>query len=259
MVGLTKSKSFICLRDVRKVYETAAGGHPALRGISLDVARGEFLSITGKSGAGKSTLVNMIAGVDGLTSGEVRIGGISIHDLDESERAQWRGRTVGVVYQSFELLPQLSLLDNVLLPMDVCGLYRGRKSIVRAQQLLERVGLRDHMHKPPTRISGGQKQRVAIARALANDPEIIVADEPTGNLDSATADEVFSLFLGLVETGKTIVMVTHDRSLANLTTRTLEIRDGVLVDSTGRVVEVSSPAAHSLLPRVPILVGGGDD
>jgi len=256
-----KAASLIHLRDVVKVYETTAGGVSALKGISLDVRQGDFVAIVGKSGAGKSTLVNMITGVDHLTSGEVWIDGVSVHDLGENELALWRGRTIGVVYQTFELLPQLSLLDNVLLPMDLCGMYRGRRSIARAQRLLEQVGLEAHMYKPPTRISGGQKQRVAIARALANDPPIIVADEPTGNLDSATADEIYDLFAGLVADGKTIVMVTHDKVLAGRAGRTLVIRDGGLTRQAGAISARPArvvPAGTGLV-RVPAIVGGYDD
>jgi len=226
---MAERETLIQLQDVVKTYETAAGGFTALKGISAGFAQGEFVGIIGKSGAGKSTLVNMITGVDHLTSGEVRVGGTSVHQLDESEMALWRGRNLGVVYQTFELLPTLSLLDNVCLPMDFCGLYKGRQSIERAKQLLTQVGLEEHMFKPPTRISGGQQQRVAIARALANDPPIIVADEPTGNLDSATAEEIFALFEDLVRQGKTILMVTHDNSLAERVTRVMRIADGELV------------------------------
>ena len=256
-----KATSLIRLRDVAKVYETTAGGVTALKGISLDVRQGDFVAIVGKSGAGKSTLVNMITGVDDLTSGEVRIDGVSVHDLGENELALWRGRTIGVVYQTFELLPQLSLLDNVLLPMDLCGMYRGRQSIARAQRLLEQVGLEAHMYKPPTRISGGQKQRVAIARALANDPPIIVADEPTGNLDSATAAEIYDLFAELVTDGKTIVMVTHDGTLAGRAPRTLVIRDGRLISHVRAVATRPSRVVGVGMGTVglPAAVGGYDD
>jgi putative ABC transport system ATP-binding protein len=193
------------LRDVVKTYPTAAGDFLALKKITADFHLGEFVGIVGKSGAGKSTLVNMMTGVDHLTSGEVWVGDTPVHELDESEMALWRGRNIGVVYQSFELLPTLSLLDNVMLPMA------------------------EHMHKPPTRISGGQQQRVAIARALANDPPIIIADEPTGNLDTATAEDIFRLFDDLVVQGKTVILVTHDNSLAKRVTRVLRIADGEIV------------------------------
>ncbi|HOU14672.1 MAG TPA: ABC transporter ATP-binding protein [Anaerolineae bacterium] len=223
-----KTEPLFRLRDVTKVY--ASGGAPftALKGITVDFGRGEFVGIVGKSGAGKSTLVNVITGVDHLTSGEIWVGDTALHALDENQMALWRGHNIGVIYQTFELLPQLSLLDNVLLPMDFCGLYKPRESAARAKQLLALVGLKEHMYKPPTRISGGQQQRVAIARALANDPPIIVADEPTGNLDSATAEAIFELFEGLVANGKTIVMVTHDASLATRFSRVLQIVDGEL-------------------------------
>jgi putative ABC transport system ATP-binding protein len=226
----TFNTPLIQLRDVSKMYHTPAGDFPALKSITADFGRGEFVGVVGKSGAGKSTLVNVITGVDDLTSGQVWIDGTSVHDLGESQMALWRGINVGVVYQTFELLPTLSLLDNVMLPMDFCGMYHPRKSPERAMQLLRDVGLEGHERKPPTKISGGQQQRVAIARALANDPPIVVADEPTGNLDSGTAEEIFELFEGLVAQGKTIVMVTHDRSLAPRFDRTLQIVDGEIVE-----------------------------
>jgi putative ABC transport system ATP-binding protein len=216
------------LRDVVKVYRTAAGAFTALKGVSLDVYAGEFVGIIGRSGAGKSTLVNMITGADHLTSGEVYIGGVAVHTLNENRLALWRGRNLGVIHQSFQLLPTLSLLDNIMLPMDLCGNYRPRQSAARAMSLLVQVGLEEHAAKPPTRISGGQQQRVAIARALANDPPILVADEPTGNLDSATAEDIFVLFEALVRQGKTIVMVTHDYSLATRVSRVVHIADGEL-------------------------------
>jgi putative ABC transport system ATP-binding protein len=223
-------RPLVRLRDVVKTYHTKAGDFTALDGITVDVYPGEFLSITGKSGAGKSTLVNMITGVDRLSFGHVWVDEVSVHDLDENQMALWRGRNVGVIYQSFELMPSLSLLDNVMLPMDFCGLYHGEKSPKRAMELLTQVGLREHVHKPPTKISGGQQQRVAIARALANDPPLIVADEPTGNLDSNTAAEIMNLFEALVAQGKTIIMVTHDTILAQRLSRTLWLADGTIVN-----------------------------
>ncbi|MBN1580923.1 MAG: ABC transporter ATP-binding protein [Anaerolineae bacterium] len=216
----------IQLREVSKTYKTAAGNFAALRNVSANFGKGEFVGIVGKSGAGKSTLVNMMTGVDHITSGEVWVDGTAVHALGENQMASWRGRNVGVIYQSFELLPMLTLIDNVVLPMDFCGLYKPRKSIARAKELLTQVGLQEHMEKQPTKISGGQQQRVAIARALANDPPIIVADEPTGNLDSATAEDIFSLFEDLVHQGKTIVMVTHDESLKGRFSQVLKIVDG---------------------------------
>ena len=221
------------IRQVYKVYETAAGDFPALRGINTVVYPGEFLGVIGKSGAGKSTLMNMITGVDELTSGEVivhgRAGAVSVHKLGENDIALWRGRNMGVVYQSFQLLPMLTLLENVMLPMDLCGLYQRGESRRRAMELLRMVELEEHAVKLPNFISGGQQQRVAIARALANDPPILVADEPTGSLDSITADHVFQVFEQLVEKGKTIIMVTHDNSLAPRFTRHILIQDGEIV------------------------------
>lgn len=227
-------QSIVELRDVVKIYSSEAGEFSALRGINLSVERGEFLGVVGKSGAGKSTLLNMINGVDHLTSGDVtvRIGadGVVVHHLSESDLALWRGRTMGIVVQSFQLLPMLTVLDNVILPMDLCGLYRPRESRERAMELLRLVEVEEHANKLPTQISGGQQQRVAIARALINDPPIIVADEPTGSLDSITADHIFDVFEHLVtEQGKTIIMVTHDNSLAPRFSRHLTLADGEIV------------------------------
>jgi len=221
------------LRQVVKVYETAAGDFPALRGSSAEVHPGEFLGIIGKSGAGKSTLLNMITGVDHITSGEVLIHSdgetVAVHALSEDALALWRGRTLGVIYQSFQLLPMLTLVENIMLPMDLCGLYQRSESRERALDLLRMVELEEHAFKLPNHISGGQQQRVAIARALANDPPILVADEPTGSLDSVTAEHIFNLFERFVEQGKTIIMVTHDNSLTPRFSRHLYIQDGEIV------------------------------
>ncbi|MFZ5857748.1 MAG: ABC transporter ATP-binding protein, partial [Chloroflexota bacterium] len=227
------------LRDVVKIYSTEAGEFPALRGVSISVDAGEFLGIVGKSGAGKSTLLNMVNGVDHLTSGDVtvRIGsdGVAVHRLSESDLALWRGRTMGVIYQSFQLLPMLTLVENIILPMDLCGLYKPRESRERAMELLRLVEIEEHADKYPTQISGGQQQRVAIARALINDPPVLVADEPTGSLDSLTADHIFEVFEHLVtDQGKTIVMVTHDNSLAPRFSRHLTLADGEIVSDVER-------------------------
>jgi putative ABC transport system ATP-binding protein len=234
------TQSLIELRDVVKVYATAAGEFTALNGINVRVSKGEFLGIVGKSGAGKSTLLNMITGVDRLTSGEViaNMNGsqVSIHTLSEDKVAFWRGHNLGVVFQSFQLLPMLTLVENITLPMDLCGRYSPKQSRQRALELLRLVEIEDHADKLPAHISGGQQQRVAIARALANDPAMLVADEPTGSLDSVTAEHIFDVFEHLVGTlGKTIVMVTHDESLAPRFTRTLRIADGELVPAAEEI------------------------
>ena len=231
------------MRDVVKVYATAAGEFRALNGINMEVGKGEFVGIIGKSGAGKSTLMNMITGVDHLTSGEVILHAngspVSIHKMKEDEVAYWRGRNLGVVFQSFQLLPMLTLIENTMLPIDLCGKFNPKQSRSRALDLLRLVEIEGHADKYPSQISGGQQQRVAIARALANDPPILVADEPTGSLDSVTADHIFELFEHLVsEQGKTIVMVTHDKSLVTRFTRALEIMDGEL-----RLVDLPESAA----------------
>lgn len=223
MVG---SQPLIKLRQVVKDYPTPSGAFRALSNITLDVKQGEFLAIVGKSGSGKTTLINMISGVDNLTSGEVFIGDQNIHQLKEHDLASWRGQNLGIVYQSFFLIPGLNLIDNVMLPMDFCGHYQPKISKEKAIQLLTDVSLEKHLYKHPSEISGGQQQRVAIARALANDPMVILADEPTGRLDSKTAEHVFEIFSALIKQGKTIVMVTHDHSLAKKVQRTISIQDG---------------------------------
>jgi putative ABC transport system ATP-binding protein len=231
-----QSHPLIQLRQVYKIYETAAGDFPALRGINAEIYPGEFLGVVGKSGAGKSTLMNMITGVDHLTSGEVIVykddNPVSIHTLSEDAMALWRGQSVGVVYQSFQLLPMLTLVENIMLPMDLCGFYDRTGSSERALELLRMVELEEHANKLPNYISGGQQQRVAIARALANDPPILIADEPTGSLDSITAEHVFEVFEQLIENGKTIIMVTHDNSLAPRFSRHLVIQDGEITQDS---------------------------
>lgn len=221
------------MRDVVKVYSTAAGDFPALKNIHLLIESGEFIGVIGKSGAGKSTLLNMITGVDRATSGDVVVNAngssVSVHRMDEDKVALWRGQTMGVIFQSFQLLPMLTLVENITLPMDLCGNFSPRQSRERALELLRLVEIEEHADKLPAYISGGQQQRVAIARALANDPAILVADEPTGSLDSVTAENIFKVFQHLVdEQGKTIVMVTHDESLAPRFSRVIQITDGEL-------------------------------
>ena len=246
--GNTSVQPLIDMCDVVKVYSTAAGDFTALNGINVEIHAGEFLGVVGKSGAGKSTFLNMITGVDDITTGSVTIRAngkdVSVHDLNEDALALWRGQTLGVVFQSFQLLPMLTLIENITLPMDLCGLYRPRRSRQRALELLEMVELEEHAYKLPAFISGGQQQRVAIARALANDPPILVADEPTGSLDSVTSDHIFELFERLVqEQGKTIVMVTHDKSIAPRFSRTLRIADGELADPLEDEETVPKPEA----------------
>jgi ABC-type lipoprotein export system ATPase subunit len=218
------------LKDVVKAYKTDAGDFLALKGINLTVDEGEFIAIVGKSGSGKSTLINMLTGIDRPTGGEVHIAGTGIHNLNEGEMAKWRGRNQGVIFQFFQLLPTLTVIENVMLPMDFCHLYTPRERHERAMYLLDSVGVADQAKKLPTAISGGQQQRVAIARALANDPPMVMADEPTGNLDSRTAKQVFELFERLVDEGKTFLMVTHDDDLAQRVSRTIVIADGELVN-----------------------------
>ncbi len=217
-------------RSLDKVYRSPAGDFPALKAVDLDVGAGEFVAVIGKSGSGKSTLINMITGIDRPSAGQILVAGASVGSLSEGQLAQWRGRTIGVIFQFFQLLPTLTIIENVMLPMDFCHLYTMRQRRERAMHLLEQVDVADHAHKLPSAVSGGQQQRVAIARALANDPPILAADEPTGNLDSRTADSVFKLFEGLVAQGKTILMVTHDRDLARRATRTIMLADGEIIE-----------------------------
>ena len=228
------SQPLIKIESLVKTYQTGAGLFDALRSIDLNVYAGEYVGVIGKSGAGKTTLINMISGTDQITSGRVFVNGTAVHALKEDALAQWRGLNLGVIYQSFNLLPMLSLRDNITLAMDFCGQYRPGKSEQKAMQLLEDVELAEHAHKPPAYISGGQKQRVAIARALANDPAVILADEPTGRLDTATAETIYEIFEKLIEQGKTILMVSHDRSLSKRVERVIELADGQIVSDTGR-------------------------
>jgi putative ABC transport system ATP-binding protein len=217
------------MRQIYKTFKSPAGEFTALKNINACFYRGEFVSVVGKSGSGKSTLVNMITGIDRPTSGSVYVDGVCIQELGESAMSAWRGRNLGIVFQFYQLLPMLSLLENVVLPMDLCDRFPPTEREERARALLRLVGLEDYADQLPAEVSGGQQQSAAIARALANDPPILIADEPTGNLDSRTAEVVFDIFIGLREQGKTILMVTHDRSLAQRADRMLEIADGVLI------------------------------
>ncbi|GAB4505309.1 MAG: hypothetical protein Fur0043_23040 [Anaerolineales bacterium] len=227
---MVTSESIIHMRGVVKTFKNAAGSFTVLKGIDLDIQRGEFVAIVGKSGSGKSTLLNMMTGIDHPTGGQVVIGGVDIYRMTESQRSLWRGRNLGIVFQFFQLLPMLTLLENVMLPMDYVGMYDFDERPLRAMQLLEMVGLEHAAHKLPLAVSTGQQQAAAIARALATDPPLLVADEPTGNLDSRAADAIIDLFEELVANGKTITMVTHDPSLTSRTSRTLTLSDGLLIN-----------------------------
>jgi putative ABC transport system ATP-binding protein len=229
--GLPADGPIVDLRGVVKDYRTEAGPFRALDGVDLEIQAGEFVAIVGRSGCGKSTLLNMVTGIDRATSGHVCVAGSELADLSEDALARWRGRTVGVVFQFFQLLPTLSVIENVMLPMDFLGAGTNRQRRDRAMTLLEQVGMADQAEKLPLSTSGGQQQRAAIARALANDPALLVADEPTGNLDSATAESVFDLFHQLADGGKTVVMVTHDADLAARTRRIVHMADGRILGS----------------------------
>ena len=249
------SRSIIELRNVHKAYESAAGDFLALKGIDMEIDAGEFVSVIGKSGSGKSTLLNMVTGIDRPTTGEVFVNGTAVHQLNENELAGWRGESMGIIFQFFQLLPALSLMQNVILPMDLAGKYKPRERRERAEYLLEIVDLADQRHKLPSMVSGGQQQRAAMARALANDPPIVIADEPTGNLDSKTAETVFKLFNELVAQGKTVIIVTHDSSLARRAHRTALITDGEIVNEFITKVfptmthEQLLAATHKITPR----------
>jgi putative ABC transport system ATP-binding protein len=212
-----------------KDYETGAGPVRVLNDVSLSVQPGEFVAVVGPSGSGKSTLINMLTGIDRPTSGKVTVAGTCVNAMSENTMARWRGRNIGVIFQFFQLLPTLTILENVMLPMDFCNVYPVRERKARAMHLLEQVGLADQARKLPSAVSGGQQQRAAIARALANDPPLLVGDEPTGNLDSKTAEQVFAMFGDLTRRGKTLVMVTHDRELAARIPRVVRVQDGQIV------------------------------
>lgn len=232
-------------KDVFKRFTVGESEVTILKGVSFDIKPGEFVAIVGPSGTGKSTLLNMITGIDHPTTGEVIVTGQSVHTMTVNELAVWRGEHLGIIFQFFQLLPALSLVKNVMLPMDLVKKVPRRERQARAMMLLEMVGLADQADKLPSQVSGGQQQRAAIARALANDPPLLVADEPTGNLDSTTAEEVFRLFLDLVARGKTVVMVTHSRSLAARGSRVIEIRDGLIhADHPGGAVSGQQSVAN---------------
>ena len=220
------NETFISLKNVNKEFKTPGGSFQALKSIDLDISRGDYIGIAGKSGSGKTTLLNMITGIDHPTSGEITIGGQRIDSGSENRTAVWRGRNVGIVFQFFQLLPTLSVLENVMLPMDFCGIIPTGMRKSRAEELLERTGVISQAHKLPSSLSGGEQQRAAIARALANNPEILAADEPTGNLDSQNAEMVYGIFEALVKEGKTVILISHDREIAKRVNRTIFIADG---------------------------------
>lgn len=230
-------KSLIKLQGIHKVYKTAAGEFPALREIDLSIDTGEFIAVIGKSGSGKTTLINMITGIDFPTQGDIYVADTYLNDLKEGQLAQWRGKNLGVIFQFFQLLPTLTAIENVMLPMDFCNMYSNSERPERAMDLLEKVGLADQAHKVPSTLSGGQQQRVAIARALANDPPLLMADEPTGNLDSKTAETIFNLFEDLVSQNKTIVMVTHDNDLAQRVNRHVTMSDGKIIEDKSAITQ----------------------
>jgi len=220
----------IQLQDVVKKYPVGGGEVEVLKGINLEIGRGEFVSVMGPSGSGKSTLINMITGIDRLSTGEIRVDGNPIHQFSEDQLARWRGRSIGVIFQFFQLIPTLTILEYVILPMDFCGVNPAGGRADRARHLLERVGIPEQAGKLPNELSGGQQQRAAIARALANDPPLLVGDEPTGNLDRHTAGEMFALFESLRSEGKTILIVTHDPELSQRTRRVIRLVDGCIAD-----------------------------
>ena len=227
---LPDHQPIIEIRELVKKYKTPAGDYPALNGINLDIYPGEFVTVLGKSGAGKTTLINAVTGIDRPTSGSIVINGTPVHTLNEDQLARWRGDNLGVVFQFFQLLPNLNLIENITISMDFRDTYPLGERKERALHLLDQVGLADHAYKVPSKISGGQQQRVAIARALANDPPVLVADEPTGNLDANTANEIFELFESFVDQGRTLLVVTHDEDIAARSARSVEIADGQIVN-----------------------------
>jgi putative ABC transport system ATP-binding protein len=228
--SMSTPAAMIDMRGIVKTFKNAAGEFTVLKGIDLAIQRGEFISIVGKSGSGKSTLLNMITGIDHPTDGRMIIGGTDIYtNVTESQRSKWRGRNLGIVFQFFQLLPMLTLLENVMLSMDFADMYDFDERPERALEMLKLVGLEKFANKLPVLVSTGQQQLAAIARALACDPPLLVADEPTGNLDSKSANIIIDLFEELSGRGKTVVMVTHDPSLTSRTTRNIIIADGRLI------------------------------
>ena len=226
-----RESRLIEMNGVSKAYEVAAGEFLALKEVNMRVNEGEFVAVVGKSGSGKSTLINMITGIDNPTSGEVFVASTPVHALNQEQLAVWRGKNVGIVFQFFQLLPTLTVAENVVLPMDFCNVYSPRERRERAIALLNKVGIAEQADKLPAALSGGEQQRAAIARALANDPPLLAADEPTGNLDSHTSEAIMQLFADLAKEGKTVVMVTHERDLSRYFTRSITLSDGCIVSN----------------------------
>jgi putative ABC transport system ATP-binding protein len=225
------SPRMIKLQNLTKLYSTPAGDYAALRNIDLEIETGEFVAIAGKSGSGKSTLLNMMGGIDRPSSGSVEVASTAIHQYGENQLAQWRGRNIGFVFQFFQLLPTLTIAENVMLPMDFCRTFPGKDRRNRALDLLEQVGVAVHANKLPSALSGGEQQRAAIARAMANRPKVVLADEPTGNLDSSSSAEVLALFREMAISGTTVVIATHERDIACVVDRRIEVTDGMMMTS----------------------------
>ncbi len=225
-----ENRNLIELSHITKAFPLASGMFHALKDVSLCIQKGQLVAVTGKSGSGKSTLLNIIAGIDKPTEGNVSINGIRVDKLTESELASWRGKNIGVVFQFFQLLPTLTILENIMLPMDFCNSYPKKERKERALALLKQVDIKEQADKLPSALSGGQQQRAAIARALANDPPVIIADEPTGNLDSHTATAIFELFAALTRSGKTVIIVTHEKDFSGYFKNVIAIADGVIVN-----------------------------
>ena len=234
----------ISIEALTRTYRTPAGSFPALRGIDLELASGELVAVVGKSGSGKSTLLHVIGGIDAPTSGRVSVGGRPIAELSGNALARWRGTTVGIVFQFFQLLPTLTAVENVMLPMDFHGAIAARDRRPRALELLARVDVAAHADKLPATLSGGQQQRVAIARALANDPPVILADEPTGNLDSDTAADVLGLLKALAGAGKTVVVATHEREVGRIADRVVTLADGRVLEAPGMAIRPAPASAR---------------
>jgi len=224
----------LSLKRLVKTFSTPAGDFTALRGVDLEVDAGQCVALVGRSGSGKSTLLNLVGGIDRPTSGSIVVGGTALESMREAQLARWRGKNVGIVFQFFQLLPTLTVMENVMLPMDFAGGVATRERRRRAEALLERVGIGTQGRKLPAALSGGEQQRVAVARALANHPKLLLADEPTGNLDSTTGQGVIELLRALAGEGRTVLVVTHDAKVADLADRVVTLSDGVLSDDTAR-------------------------